>query len=119
MGIVLDCIMGFFANTIVALLQILLETDDKVGSLLVPVEVSSMRSEAGTTGEDSVTETARELDVVNVLCFKVVLQVGRLRGFVGSEADSALDDGHPLHLRSVNHAFQHRLILLFACKGLR
>ena len=119
MGIVLDCIMGFFSNTIFTLLEILLETDDKVGSLLVPVEVSSMRSEAGTTGKDSITETARELDVVYVLCFKVVLQVGGLCGFVGSEADPALDDGHTLHLHPVNHAFQHGLILLFACKGLR
>ena len=119
MGIVLDCIMGFFSNTIVTLLEILLETDDKVGSLLVPVEVSSMCSEAGATGENSIAETARELDVVDVLCLEVVLQVGGLCGFVGSEADPALDSGHPLHHHPVNHAFQHGLILLFACKGLR
>ena len=119
MGIVLDCILGFCSNTKVALLEILLETDYKVGSLLISVEVSSVRSKAGATGEDSVTETAGELDVVDVLRLEVVLQVGGLCGFVGSEADPALDDGHPLHLHSVDHAFQHGLILLFACKGLR
>ena len=111
--------MGFLSNTIITILEILLETDDKVGSLLVPVEVSSMRSEAGTTGKDSITETARELDVVYVLCFKVVLQVGGLCGLVGSEADPAPNDDHPVHHQPVNHAFQHGLILLFACKGLR
>ena len=111
--------MGFLSNTIITLLEILLETDDKVGSLLVPVEVSSMRSEAGTTGKDSITETARELDVVYVLCFKVVLQVGGLCGLVGPEADPAPDDDHPIHHQPVNHAFQHGLILLFACKGFR
>ena len=78
MGIVLDCILGFCSNTKVALLEILLETDYKVGSLLISVEVSSVRSKAGATGEDSVTETAGELDVVDVLRLEVVLQVGGL-----------------------------------------
>ena len=119
MGIVLDCILGFCSNTKVALLEILLETDYKVGSLLISVEVSSVRSKAGTTGEDSVTETAGELDVVNVLRLEVVLQVGGLRGLVGSQADLALDDRHPLHLHTIDHALQHCLILLLPCKGLR
>ena len=103
--------MGFLSNTIITLLEILLETDDKVGSFLVPVEVSSMCSEAGTTGENSVAETARELDVVDVLRLEVVLQVGGLCGLVGPEADPAPDDDHPIHHQPVNHAFQHGLIL--------
>ena len=111
--------MGFLSNTIITLLEILLETDDKVGSLLVPVEVSSMCSEAGTTGENSVAETARELDVVDMLRLEVVLQVGGLCGLVGPEAYPAPDDDHPIHHQPVNHAFQHGLILLFACKGFR
>ena len=119
MGIVLDCILGFCSNTKVALLEILLETDYKVGSLLISVEVSSVRSKAGATGEDSVTETAGELDVVDVLRLEVVLQVGGLCGLVGPEADPAPDDDHPIHHQPVNHAFQHGLILLFACKGFR
>ena len=57
--------------------------------------------------------------MVDVLRLQVVLQVGRLGWLVGAEADSALDGSHPFHLDSVDHTFQHRLILLLACKGLR
>ena len=111
--------MGFLSDTIITILQILLQTDDEIWSLLVPVEVSSMSSEAGTTRENSIAETARELDVVDVLRLEVVLQVGGLCGLVGSEADPTSDDDHPVHDQPVNHALQHGLILLFACKGFR
>jgi len=57
--------------------------------------------------------------MVDVLRLEVVLQVGGLCGLVGPEADPAPDDDHPIHHQPVNHAFQHGLILLFACKGFR
>ena len=57
--------------------------------------------------------------MVDVLRLQVVLQVGRLGWLVRAEADSALDRSHPFHLDSADHTFQHRLILLLACKGLR
>ena len=57
--------------------------------------------------------------MVDVLRLEVVLQVGRLRRLVSAEADSALDRSRPFHLDSADHTFQHRLILLLACKGLR
>ena len=50
--------MGVLSDAVITILEILLETDDKVGSLLVPVEVSGVCSEACTTRENSVAEAA-------------------------------------------------------------
>ena len=94
----------------------LMSRDDEGRALLVLVEVPRVCAEAGTTGEDSSAQTAREQHVVDVLRLQVVLQVGGLGRFVGAQADSALDSRDTLQVYPGYHTFQHSLILLLAWK---
>ena len=55
------------------------------------MKVSAVCSKTGSTGENSTTSTAGELDVVNVFGLKMVLEVGGLTRFVTSLTNDTLD----------------------------
>ena len=79
--------------------------DDEAGPVVVPVERPGVGAETRSRGEHPAAQAARELDVVYMLGFQVVLEVGCLRGPVVTVTDSALDRRHPIHLHSVDHTF--------------
>ena len=73
--------------------------------------VSTMSSQAGAAGENSVTRAAAELNVVNVLGLNMVLKIGRLIFSVCSLTNDTLDFAL---IYSLNHTLQHGLVLFEA-----